>query len=244
MIVTRGAGRYMSDVRGSLLRALAVVFMTAGSLIALPIPVATADPCPDVEVIFARGSAEPPGVGGVGQAFVDAVQAKAVGRSVAVYPVTYEASVDFGDTMAFALTVIDGIRDASNRIQSQAAVCPNTRIVLGGFSQGAAVAGFTTAAQVPAGVPAFMVPAPMPPEVAKHVAAVALFGRPSNQFLADAGAPLITIGPLYVPKTIDLCAPGDTICNGAPPGLPNAAHGAYPVDGLVQQAADFVVGHL
>ena len=43
---------------------------------ALPIalihlPSAAADPCPDVEVVFARGTTEPPGVGGVGQAFVD-----------------------------------------------------------------------------------------------------------------------------------------------------------------------------
>ena len=43
---------------------------------ALPIalihlPSAAANPCPDVEVVFARGTTEPPGVGGVGQAFVD-----------------------------------------------------------------------------------------------------------------------------------------------------------------------------
>ena len=36
-------------------------------------PVADAKPCADVEVVFARGSDEPPGVGKVGQAFVDAL---------------------------------------------------------------------------------------------------------------------------------------------------------------------------
>ena len=33
------------------------------------------------------------------------------------------------------------------------------------------------------------------------------------------GAPPIVIGPRYVDKTIELCAPGDTICDGSPPGL-------------------------
>jgi hypothetical protein len=84
----------------------------------------------------------------------------------------------------------------------------------------------------------------MPPEVAKHVAAVALFGKPSDRFLTDSGAPAIVIGPLYVPKTIDLCADGDTICNGAPPGPPTAAHGSYPFNGMVGQAADFAASKL
>ena len=149
-------------------------------MLGMPIPSASAQPCPDVEVIFARGTAEPPGVGGVGQAFVDAVRSQAGNRSVEVYPVNYPASSDFGDPMAFAATVVEGIRDAGAHVESTAANCPKTRMVLGGYSQGAAVAGFVTSAAVPPGVPADLVPAPMPPEVADHVAAVALFGKPSD----------------------------------------------------------------
>src|SRR5215218_7706504 len=109
----------------------------AGSLLGAPVPVASAEPCPDVEVIFARGTGEPPGVGGVGQAFIDALRADAGAKSVSVYPVNYAASGDFNDTMAFAQTVVDGIRDAGAHVQSTAAACPNTRMVLGGYSQGA-----------------------------------------------------------------------------------------------------------
>ncbi len=225
-----------------LLHVLSALFAT--TVVALPAPPASADPCPDAEVVFARGTGEPPGVGGIGQAFVDALRAKAGGKSVAAYPINYQASADFNDGFQFALTVIDGIRDATNHIQATAASCPATKMVLGGFSQGAAVAAFTTSAQIPDGVPAAFVPPPMPPEIASHIAAVALFGRPSNQFLGDAGAPQITIGPLYVPKTIDLCAPGDTICNGAPPGPPTGAHNSYVADGLVNQAADFAAARL
>jgi cutinase len=37
----------------------------------IQLPTATADPCPDVEVVFARGTTEPPGVGGVGVAYAE-----------------------------------------------------------------------------------------------------------------------------------------------------------------------------
>lgn len=221
-----------------------VTTLSAGALLNAPVPTAAADPCPDAEVVFARGTGEPPGVGGIGQAFTDALRAKAGTKSVGVYAVNYQASGDFADGIQFALTVIDGIRDATNHIQVMAAQCPATKMVLGGFSQGAAVAAFTTSAEIPAGVPAALVPPPMPPEIAGHIAAVALFGKPSNQFLGDAGAPQITIGPLYVPKTIDQCAAGDTICNGAPPGPPTAAHTSYVADGMVDKAAQFAADRL
>lgn len=231
-----------------LARVLSTAVMTAGALmLGAPVPSASAQPCPDVEVVFARGTSEPPGVGGVGQAFVDAVRSQAGTRSVGVYPVNYAASADFGDRINFARTVVDGIRDAGTHVETMAANCPNTRIVLGGFSQGAAVAGYVTAASIPEEVPAEFrpfIPNPMPPEVADHVAAVALFGKPSGQFMSDIGAPPIVIGPLYTAKTIDLCAPDDTICNGAPVGGPSIAHALYSVNGMVGQAADFVAGRL
>ena len=221
----------------------AAVVTTAGVLIGAPAPAASAEPCPDVEVVFARGTAEPPGVGGVGQAFVDALRWQLGPRSVAVYPVNYPASGDFSDP-AFVGTVVDGIRDAGAHVQSTAANCPDTRIVLGGFSQGAVVAGFVTAAEVPAGVPAAQVPAPLPPEVADHVAAVTLFGKPSGEFLGKYGAPTITIGPSYAPKTLDLCAPDDTICDGAPNGGPTMAHALYGVNGMTNEAATFAASRV
>jgi cutinase len=228
-------------------RLLGTAVLTTLVMLGAPIPSASAQPCPDVEVVFARGTSEPPGVGGVGQAFVDALRAQAGTRSVDVYPVNYVASSDFGDPMAFARTVVDGIRDAGAHVESTAANCPNTRIVLGGFSQGAALAGYVTSAVVPDAVPAEFrsyVPNPMPPSVANHVAAVTLLGKPSDQFMRDIGAPPIVIGPLYVPKTIDLCIPDDTICNGAPAGGPNISHAMYGMNGMANQAAEFAVGRL
>jgi len=205
-----------------------------------PAPIASAaTSCPDVEVVFARGTFEAPGVGATGQAFVDGLTTRLNGKdTVDVYAVNYPASLDFAQAA-------DGVADASSKIESLSAACPNTKIVLGGYSQGAAVAGYTTTETVPAG---FVLPTgisgPMPPAIANHVAAVVLFGTPADWVvgLADHSAPPISIGQLYQPKTLELCAPGDPVC--APGGLDRSAHSAYKTNGMTDQAADFVVNAL
>lgn len=211
--------------------------VVAGALLAAPLaPSAAAAPCPDVQVVFARGTTEPPGVGGVGQAFVDSLQSQLGAKSVDVYPVTYPASTDFP-------TAAQGVADASNHVRQMAATCPSTKMVLGGYSQGAAVIGYVTAAAIPAG---YALPAditgPMPPDVAKHVAAVALFGQPSSRFLTAIDAPPISLGPLYAPKTIDQCVVDDPICTNDGGNL--GAHGQYLTNGMVDQAAVFAAQRL
>lgn len=211
----------------SVYRATRIVGAVAAATWTLPIalihlPAAAADPCPDVEVVFARGTTEPPGVGGVGQAFVDSLRSQLGGRSVGVYAVDYPASRDFDSSTPA------GANDASGHIQSMAANCPNTRMVLGGYSQGAAVIDLSTTA--------------MPPQVADHVAAAALFGGPRSAF-ADtlSPGPLPTIGPLYAAKTIDLCVPNDPICSN---GVDMGAHVAYVQTGMTNQAAAFAASRL
>ncbi|MCW2560657.1 MAG: Cutinase [Mycobacterium sp.] len=201
-------------------------------------PSASAAPCSDVEVIFARGTFEPPGVGDTGQAFVDALRAQLGDKSVDVYPVNYPASLDFSTAAA-------GVIDASNRIRDIATSCPKTKMVLGGYSQGAAVMAYTTEDSIP---PGYTLPpgitGPMAPEVANHVAAVALFGKPSSGFLQQiyTGAPPISVGRLYSGKTTDICIPNDPICS--PTGGDNAAHTLYAVNGLTGQAADYAASRL
>ena len=68
---------------------------------AVPDPFASAAPsvaggaCPNVEVVFARGTGEAPGVGYFGQAFVETLRSKVGGKSLGVYGVNYPATVDF-----------------------------------------------------------------------------------------------------------------------------------------------------
>jgi cutinase len=241
-LVVRMGTSTVRAVVSTIFAALAVAAILVGSLAAAAPWSAQAhasdDSCASVEVVFARGTFEAPGVGATGQAFVDALNARLPGKTVDVYAVNYPASLDFGQAA-------DGIADASNKIEAIAASCPNTKIVLGGYSQGAAVAGYTTTDTVPAG---FALPAgitgTMPPAIAPHVAAVVLFGTPDTWFLnlADRNAPPITVGQLYTAKTLQLCATGDPVC--FPGGLERAAHSSYKDNGMADQAADFAARQL
>lgn len=213
----------------------AVLALAGAPFVAAP---AYAAPCPDVEVVFARGTFEPPGLGATGQAFVDSLRAKSGGRTIDVYPVNYPASLDFA-------TAADGVIDASNRIVTMSGNCPDTKIVLGGYSQGAAVAAYITEDAIPEGyIPPPGMTGPMPPKVADNVAAVALFGKPSSGFLQmiHNGAPPITVGSLYTSKTLDLCIDADPVCS--PTGGDNGAHGAYLFNGMTDEAAEYAVSKL
>jgi cutinase len=201
----------------------------------VPMPAAHAAPCPDAEVIFARGTTELPGVGPTGDAFVNSLQSQVSGKSVGVYPVNYPATTDFR-------TAVDGINDARSHILATAAACPETKMVLGGFSQGAAVMGFVTANVVPEGVSDLAVPAPMPLDLADHVAAVALFGKPSARFMRAINDPQIVIGPGYVDKTVDLCVDDDLVCD--PDGRSFGVHSRYPEVGMADQGATLVAQKL
>ncbi|UVO13280.1 cutinase family protein [Mycobacterium sp. SVM_VP21] len=207
-------------------RILAAGAATAALLMdptASSMPTASADGCPDVEVVFARGTSEPPGLGRVGDGLVNALRNQ-TSRSVGAYAVNYPASYDFG-------RAADGANDASGHIMWMVENCPGTRLVLGGYSQGAAIIDIVAAAPVPG----FGFTAPLPPEAADHVAAIAVFGNPSNKI----GQPL-TNSPVYGFKTIDLCTDGDPVCS---PGRMFSAHSGY-TPGMTNQAASFVAGLL
>jgi cutinase len=193
-----------------LARSIGIPVVTAWALLSAPIvsPAASADACSDIAVVFARGTHQEPGLGDVGQAFVDSLTSKVGGRSVGVYAVNYPASA---------------------HIQDVVASCPNSKIVLGGYSQGSTVIDLATQA--------------MPAPVADHVATVALFGEPSSGFssMLWGGQPLPTISPLYAAKSISLCTPDDPICS---PGGNIMAHVSYIQSGMTNQAATFAVNRL
>lgn len=206
-----------------------------GFLLAAALPTAHAADCPDAEVVFARGTEEAPGPGIVGDAFITTLRNSLGPKALNVYAVDYPATTDFP-------TAIDGIRDARRHIVTTAAACPRTKMVLGGFSQGAAVMGFVAAGTIPDGISVADVPAPLPTDIADHVAAVALFGKPSTRFMRAINSPPVTVGPLYQPKTTDLCVPNDLVCD--PHGSSFDAHNTYPDSGLISQGVNFVMGQL
>ena len=211
---------------------LASAALAGAGILVAPTPRASAAPCPDIEVVFARGTTERPGAGSVGNAFTEALRGQVGGKSVDLYPVNYPASNNWP-------TVVDGVNDAGARIRRVAADCPDTKMVLGGFSQGAAVAQLVTAdpPTIPPNSFAFGTTVPLAPEMADHVDAVVLFGKPNDRFLFLIGQPNVPIGPAFAAKTLDLCAVNDPVCSG---GLDPVAHNLYTRNGMVNDAAAFV----
>ena len=194
-----------------------------------PVPTASAAGCPDVEVIFARGRLESPGAGVIGNAFVSALRSK-VRKNIGVYAVKYPADnqVDIG------------ANDISQRIIYNINNCPNTRLVLGGYSLGAAATDMVLALPIP--ILGFKTL--LPPDAGSHIAAVALFGN-GTQWLG----PITNFSPEYRDRTIELCHGADPICNPADPDTwetnwPDHLAAAYQKAGMIDQAADFVAARL
>jgi cutinase len=211
------------------LRATAATLVAAAAVITPSVafaPVASAD-CPDIEVVFARGTDDTPGLGAVGGSFVNALKSKVGGRSVGSYAVNYPADYDF-------LAAASGANDASAHVQYMMGACPNTKLVLGGYSQGAAV--MDVIAAVP--IPALGFDNPLPPNAPDFVPAIAVFGNPS----AKLGLPM-TVSPVWGGRSIDLCNGGDPICQTDGQNL-NAHRAPSYTGGLVNQAANFVAGRL
>jgi len=108
-----------------------IAVLVAGALLVIPALTATMSPsasaaCPAVEVVFARGRMESAGVGILGNAFINALRSK-TDKNLGVYAVRYPADNE-----------IDvGANDMSAHIQSMMNNCPDTRLVLGGYSLGA-----------------------------------------------------------------------------------------------------------
>src|ERR1700759_1089141 len=221
-------------MRSGLLRLAAVALFAAGLLAAPPLPPrpltsipSASAACPDAEVDFARGREEAPGVGAVGQAFINSLQRR-THKSIGAYGVNYPADV----------SVTKGSNDMSAHVQSMAASCPNTKLVLGGYSLGAAAADVVIAMNQPG----FGYTDPLPPPMDQHVAAVALFGNATQRVAGANPGPR----PAFAGKIIDLCAPGDPICTGGIQDLHWRSHlqPSYIDTGLVDQAAGFVAGKL
>ncbi|KQY10077.1 hypothetical protein ASD37_06990 [Mycobacterium sp. Root135] len=178
--------------------AAALVIAAAQQWIPGAAPVASAADCADAEVVFARGTDEPKGIGQVGSAFVDSLRAQAAGMNITTYAVDYDAG-------KLQLGSGDGAKDAIKHIKTMAASCPDTKIVLGGYSQGANVVNIV------AGNPIVGIawgPA-LPSSLAENVAAIATFGNVANR----SGTKLPSQSAMFTGKAIDLCNPTDPICH-------------------------------
>ncbi|KAJ5054019.1 uncharacterized protein L3040_000305 [Drepanopeziza brunnea f. sp. 'multigermtubi'] len=170
--------------------------------------------CTAHTVIFARGTAEPGNVGIlVGPPFFAALEAR-LGpgqfsvQGVNTYPASVEGFLAGGDargSIEMAVQIFDAFLS-----------CPETKLVVAGYSQGGQLVHNALAA--------------LPAEVAAWISKVVLFGAPN----VDTATAIANIPPDKVWKS---CHPADDICDGGMLVLP--WHVTYGLD--AKDAAEFVV---
>ncbi|KAG6855912.1 hypothetical protein H0H87_009478 [Tephrocybe sp. NHM501043] len=164
------------------------------SAIATPTPLESRQSCAAVTVYFARGTTEPGTLGTiVGPPFQAALQTALAGQTLEFVGIPYPA------TIAGFLVGGDqgGATTMANDVTAKASSCPNTKIVISGYSQGAQVTHLAAGK--------------LSSSVQSRVNAVVVFGDPDN----GQAFP----GPIngHV-KTF--CASGDLICEGQAIVLP------------------------
>jgi cutinase len=186
-------------------------------------PAAGEGDCTDVQLVFARGTGEPQGLGIVGRPLAQALASELPGQSVSSFAVVYAAATN-------QRSAGPGATDMSRHIASVAAACPETQFVIGGYSQGASVTDIAMGIRG-AGTAGEAIPAAL----AGRVSAVVVFGNPLGlQRRTIAGSSAV-----FGPKAKEFCNNGDPVCGG---GNNFAAHLAYPRNGTVQQGAEFAAG--
>ncbi|MFC9895995.1 cutinase family protein [Nocardia sp. NPDC127579] len=225
--------------RRSLLLRVVLVAVVLG----LPVAPAAADPveaggCADVRVVTVRGTLEPQ-VGSLLLTPLGRRIAAEAGRRMSVAELEYPASTAPDSAGR-------GVESLTALLNSAAADCPDQRLVLLGYSQGARVIGNTLSART--GLSA---------DVAARITAIALFGsplfngvEPYNRGTFDpalSGTGALPTGALaqFADRLRDYCNAGDRVCQGGNPavGFANAmtyAHIAYFANGTRDQAAEFI----
>lgn len=216
--------RHASRRRLTLVSLAGVGALSAAGISLLP-SLASAAPCPDVEVVFARGTGEAPGLGITGTPLVNGLKSALPGKTVSSYAVDYAAN--FSQTSAGP-----GATDMTDRVKSIASNCPATAFVLGGYSQGGSVT------DIALGIPTRLgTGRTIPPQLADRVKAVVVFGNP----LRLSGRTIASASDLYGAKAKEFCNTGDPVCGN---GRNSAAHLTYHLNGSVEQGARFAAGKI
>ncbi|KAF4630176.1 hypothetical protein G7Y89_g7964 [Cudoniella acicularis] len=177
---------------GLTVNALSDVIKTAEAALATTLNIDTsedaANGCTAMTVIFARGTTEPGNVGVLtGPEFFDALTDMLGKNAVSVQGVDYGASIEGflegGDPQ--------GSQTMANLITQTFSKCPNTNIVMSGYSQGGQLVH--NAANI------------LPAKTMVQVSSVIIFGDPDN------GKAVTNVA---ASKTLVICHAGDNICAG------------------------------
>jgi len=180
----------------------------------------TSGECKAVTLVFARGTTEPGNMGSVVAGPLVRELKKAI-PSLAVQGVKYAAGV--ATNMGPGGADAQGVSEANRLLKLAASKCPQTVIIAGGYSQGAAVMHGAAKS--------------LPPDVVSKLAGIALFGDTQN---AQSGG---HIRGLATDKSKVFCNAGDGVCSGAL--AVNGAHMSYAKgDGKLKEGADWLISQV
>lgn len=202
------------------------------------------DACADVHIITARASTEAPGEGITGD-LVDRIIALS-DQSITRASVSYPATLN-----NYASSSAQGVAALKTQLTNQVSACPNQKIVLAGYSQGAHVIldvlggggggslGATTA--------------PIGAAIASHVAAAVSFGDPRHVVnqpfdlgtsrrngLFPRTAAQLQVLRGFAPLIQAYCDANDTFCDS---GFSTTVHLTY-LNRYENAAAQFVLGKI
>ncbi|PCD23464.1 hypothetical protein AU210_014984 [Fusarium oxysporum f. sp. radicis-cucumerinum] len=152
-------------------------------------------PCRNVTMIYARGSRQAGNVGkanNTGPALFNSLADRIGLENLAVQGVTYKARRrDF----IFKGGCNEGSKTMAKLINQAASQCPDTKIVIAGYSQGAQLL-HKAAKNVTAGV-------------TQHIAAAVTLGYPKKP-----------MGKIAASRSLSVCRPGDSFCDKTIPWKP------------------------
>ncbi|KIM27634.1 carbohydrate esterase family 5 protein [Serendipita vermifera MAFF 305830] len=137
-------------------------------------------------------------------------------------------SITYDTTAEYIVTVAAGAAITASYIASQAAACPSQRFILSGYSKGALVLHSTTLSS----------------SLKSKVAAILVFGDPARNINQPwpINSPSVDLSPRDGSSSsqniASFCNFGDVFC--WPLGVNLLAHLAYPTDGSIGVAANFV----
>ncbi|KAG8708588.1 hypothetical protein FRC09_001152 [Ceratobasidium sp. 395] len=196
--------------------------LIATSVLGSPVNLEVRQSCSALQLVHIAGTTET-GLGIVGTPLAAAVASAVPGTTTK--SITYDTSAEYIATVAAGAAITAGY------IVSQAAACPNQRFVLSGYSKGALVLHSTSAI--------------LSSNLKSKMVSLLVFGDPGRNIDLNPwpiNSPSVDLAPkdgsTSSQNIASFCNTGDLFC--AMPGYSLPAHLAYPVDGSIGVAANFV----
>ncbi|KAK4184184.1 family 5 putative carbohydrate esterase [Podospora australis] len=177
--------------------------------------------CPPVIFIYARGSTEGGNLGSLGPKVADALEAKFGENNVWIQGVGGAYTAGLLDNLLPKGTTNGAINEMKSLLTRANTLCPKAKVVAGGYSQGAALAGVAISESSAA--------------IREQVKGVVLFGWTKNQ-QNNGRIPNYPVDRLAV-----FCESGDLVCTGSLIVLP--AHGTY-ADEAEDEAPKFLIAKI